>query len=330
MAKVGKVYTGSGWESLVGKSLASYQASAPVNPQIGDIWIDSDDDVPSVNSMVNYRWRKIMSGGETSISGIDSSGLPLQYTPGYEQVYLNGVLLYRNSDYIANTANTITGLTALSAGDTIEITSLISYAVGDTYTQTAADSKFQTRVATGLINVVPTSISGTYTSASVAGNGQVTFSGAIGIGLNGCFSPAYQNYKVMLNITSMPTSASIRVRFRKNGTDDSTASYNWASSYYLTSNNFQSIRSTSTTEGAIGYGLGQDRQQASIDIYSPNLSSTNKAASYTGSHGAGDINWNGAFGFNGSSEFDGINIFTSNGGVMSGTVRVYGYNNGGA
>ena len=120
----------------------------------------------------------------------------------------------------------------------------------------------------------------------------------------------------------------IRIRFRTSGTDDGTASYNWVSAYYLTSNNFQSLRTTSTTEGTIGYGLGQDRQQASIDIYSPNLSSTNTAASYTGSHGAGDINWNGAFGFNGNTAFDGINIFTSNGGVITGTVRVYGYGNG--
>ena len=147
MAKVGKVYTGSGWESLVGKSLASYQASAPVNPQVGDIWIDSDDEVPGITSSLNYRWRRIATGGETSISGNDVSGLPLSYNPGYEQLYLNGVLQYRGSDYVATTGNTITGLTALVANDTIEVLSFVTAPIGDTYTQAAADAKFYSRTS---------------------------------------------------------------------------------------------------------------------------------------------------------------------------------------
>ena len=179
----------------------------------------------------------------------------------------------------------------------------------------------------GLVRVVPSSVSVSSGSASVDTFGQVTFLSVIGVGLNNCFSSLHQNYRILLNITSMPTSASIRVRFRTNGNDDATAAYNWASAYYLTSNNFQSLRSTSANEGSIAYGLGQDRQQASIEVYSPNLSGTNTAASYSGSHGAGDINWNGAFGHNASTAFDGINIFTSNGGVITGTIRVYGYNN---
>jgi hypothetical protein len=123
-----------------------YQSSAPSSPATGDIWVDADDEVPGITSSLNYRWRRIATGGETSLSGNDSSGLPLAYNPGYEQVYLNGVLQYRGSDYVATTGNTITGLTALVANDTIEVLSFVTAPIGDTYTQVAADGKFANKV----------------------------------------------------------------------------------------------------------------------------------------------------------------------------------------
>jgi hypothetical protein len=122
-----------------------YQATAPTSPATGDIWIDSDDEVPGITSSLNYRWRKIATGGETSLSGNDVSGLPLAYNPGYEQLYINGILQYRGSDYIATTGNTITGLIALVAGDTLEVLSFVTAPIGDAYTQTVSDAKFALR-----------------------------------------------------------------------------------------------------------------------------------------------------------------------------------------
>jgi len=69
----------------------------------------------------NAMWRYNAVGGETTLSGYDSFGQPLQYTVNSEQLFLNGVMLVRGSDYAATTGTTITGLTALSAGDFVEI-----------------------------------------------------------------------------------------------------------------------------------------------------------------------------------------------------------------
>jgi len=110
----------------------NYQAEAPVNPSIGTIWIESDVDVPSVGQNLSYRWRKIAGGGETSLSGNDSFGLPLTYTPGYEQFFLNGMLLYRDSDYTASTGTTITGFPALTAGDVVEVLTIKAEPLADT------------------------------------------------------------------------------------------------------------------------------------------------------------------------------------------------------
>jgi hypothetical protein len=67
------------------------------------------------------RWTKTASGGETSLSGNDDNSVSLSYTAGTEQVYLNGVLLARGSDYTATNGTTITGLTALAASDIAEV-----------------------------------------------------------------------------------------------------------------------------------------------------------------------------------------------------------------
>ena len=71
---------------------------------------------------VRQRYTFTASGAETSISGADDSGNTLTFTDGgYVDVYLNGVLLVAGTDYNTTTANTIGGLTALSASDVVEI-----------------------------------------------------------------------------------------------------------------------------------------------------------------------------------------------------------------
>jgi hypothetical protein len=165
----------------------SYQATAPTSPATGDIWIDSDDEVPGITSSLNYRWRRIATGGETSLSGNDSSGLPLAYNPGYEQLYINGVLQYRGSDYVATTGNTITGLTALVANDTIEVLSFVTAPIGDTYGQAAADAKF-TAQSGSVLQVVQ----GTTTAAVSNSTGTAALTG-----LNVTFTPKYANSKLL-------------------------------------------------------------------------------------------------------------------------------------
>jgi len=69
-----------------------YQTSQPSSPATGDIWIDSDDEVPSVDSTLYYRWTKTMSGGETSLSGTDNNSLAL-FDNVFSATYDNYVLV---------------------------------------------------------------------------------------------------------------------------------------------------------------------------------------------------------------------------------------------
>jgi hypothetical protein len=161
----GFIWSGTEWVAIGQEAIVNpfyYQATAPTTPSTGDIWIESDVDVPSVDSAQFLRWRKTMAGGETSLSGNDDSSLPLGYTPGYEQLYINGVLMVRGVDYTATDGTTVTGLTALVADDVVEVFSTLARTVADVYTQTQSDAKYalQTTVPAGTWTTWNPTISG--------------------------------------------------------------------------------------------------------------------------------------------------------------------------
>ena len=78
------------------------------------------------------------SGSETSISGADDNSRTLKYEDGtYVDVFMNGVLLLRGTDYNTTTANTIGGLASLAASDIIEVIVYDVFTVADTVSKTS-------------------------------------------------------------------------------------------------------------------------------------------------------------------------------------------------
>jgi hypothetical protein len=96
-----------------------------------------------------YRYRYTAAGGETSESGLDDNGLTLSYIPGKEQVYLNGVLLVRTTDYNATNGTSITGLAALAAGDILEIITFTAFELANVLSPTLFDAKGDLLAGTG-------------------------------------------------------------------------------------------------------------------------------------------------------------------------------------
>jgi hypothetical protein len=324
----GFIWSGTEWVAIGQEAVlapVSYQATAPSSPATGDIWIDSDDEVPGITSSLNYRWRKIATGGETSLSGNDTSGLPLAYNPGYEQVYLNGVLQYRGSDYIATTGNTITGLTALVANDTVEVLSFVTAPIGDTYSQSVADSKFVNKNVGGLNLVIPTSVTG----GTVSANGQITIGSAVSsVTVNDAFGATYDAYKIVITNGSAsvsPTDLSLRLGATSTG-------------YYTAYNRV--VYSSGTTTGTndnnaasfVRAGSGtSDSLNASIELTNPfaakNTVFSGAYIQQTTGGLAGTAN-----GFlNNTTSYTAFTIFPATGTgatLTGGTIRVYGYNNG--
>ena len=94
------------------------------------------------------RYRYVAVGSETSVSGVDANGNVLAYTLGAEQVYLNGVMLVRTSDYTATTGTSITALTALVASDIVEVLTFSPFVITNAVDQTLVNAKGDLIVAT--------------------------------------------------------------------------------------------------------------------------------------------------------------------------------------
>ena len=331
----GFIWSGTEWVAIGQEAVLApvkYQATAPSSPATGDIWIESDVDVPSIDSAQFLRWRKTMVGGETSLSGNDDSSLSLRYTPGYEQLYINGVLQVRGQDYTATTGNTVTGLTALVANDVVEIFSAVARTVADVYTQTQSDARFVNRNVGGLNLVVPASVSVGSGSFTLSANGQVTFTGASSVSINGCFTSAYDNYRITLDPTaSVGTDSALSFRYRASGSDLSTSTYvnQRTVGFNTTIITSANVTGTSLHPLSLIHSTRADLYYASIELRNPFLARKklyraeihvpdSTPTYYIESHAG----WNTT-----STSFDGFSIFTA-GTSISGTIRIYGYNNG--
>jgi len=121
----------------------------------------------SLICLTSLIWRKTAAGGETSLSGYDNASQALSYTPGQEQVYLNGILLVRGDDYTATNGTSITGLTALAAGDFVQINCYNNFSVASlpasSITGTIANNQLQNSAIT--INGSAISLGGSVTLA---------------------------------------------------------------------------------------------------------------------------------------------------------------------
>jgi hypothetical protein len=111
-----------------------------------------------------YRYRFTAAGGETTISGTDDNGLTLSYIAGKEQVYLNGVLLVRTTDYTASNGTSLTSLAALAANDIVEVITFTSFELASAIEETIFDAKGDILVGTA---------ADTVGKLTVGSNGQV-------------------------------------------------------------------------------------------------------------------------------------------------------------
>ena len=120
----------------------------------------SIESYPSPNGVLtSLIWRKTMSGGETSLSGYDNASQALSYTPGQEQVYLNGILLVRGDDYTATNGTTITGLSALAASDFIQVNCYNNFSVASVPSQNITGTIANNQLANSAITINGSAIS---------------------------------------------------------------------------------------------------------------------------------------------------------------------------
>ena len=113
---------------------AKYQADAPSSPSVGQIWIESDSTSDSFDPNIVRRQAFTATAGQTAFT------TTVTFIEGYEQVYFNGLLLLRTTDYTTSNSNTVTLVAAAAAGDIIEVVTITNLNSTNTYTQSEITS----------------------------------------------------------------------------------------------------------------------------------------------------------------------------------------------
>jgi hypothetical protein len=174
--------------------------------------------------------------------------------------------------------------------------------------------------APGLAIVTPTSIANSGGSASASG-GAVTFSAVNSISLNGVFTSAYKNYRVLWD-SDPSANVTTAMRLRVSGTDNSSINYWWAQAV----GNYAGSGTASGASGQTAWTItstdaGTSPSWGSMDVMGPQVAENTAFLGLTAySQAAGSFS--GAF-FN-STQFDGFTIYPGSG-TITGSLRVYGY-----
>lgn len=161
-------------------------------------------------------------------------------------------------------------------------------------------------------------------TGSVNADGSFSFSSCATLSLNGVFTSNYDNYMIV-GLHSTSADYAFRIRFRQNGTDNTTAS-SYTSQYWFADGSSLSAQRTSQDYGIIsargyvqragfiGYIFGPQQsvqtvwRSSMLDDY---LSAS--VADYCGTHSQ-------------TVSYDGITFIASSAGLFSGSITVYGFN----
>ena len=180
----------------------------------------------------------------------------------------------------------------------------------------------------GMDLITPTSVAGTGVTLS---GGQVTFSAASSVSINGCFLAAYDNYVISISYSfaSAVGLPYLQARMRAAGADATGANYAYTLSQSYTTlsvstsnfaDTFARVGRSGDVNGAIGGGT--------LKFFSPFLA---QRTSMIGDHSVPYSNtaiprYFGAADHSLATSYDGVTIYPS-ASTLTGTLRVYGMRN---
>ena len=155
-----------------------------------------------------------------------------------------------------------------------------------------------------------------------------SFSAVSSVSLNGVFTSAYANYRLLITAIIATSRQNLRMRLRLSGTDSSTNNYFTVQSGYYVNGSLFAV----ATSGVSSFDLGSldssdGRYCASYDIHKPQIA---EVTSITGGQVGGDntatmVTQGGGF-QSLTGQYDGLTIFPA-ANTMTGVIRVYGYQN---
>jgi len=289
--------------------------------------------ISSVNGVASTvsRYRFVASGGETSLTGSDANGATLSYLAGKEEVYLNGALLVRGQDYTGNDGATISSLTALVAGDTVEIITFVPFAIPTAISSATVTTKGDLLVGTGASTVtnLPVGADGTTlvaNSASAAGMawqipGTITLLSTTSLsGSSTTVSTISQSYKNLYIIVNGTSSTGAASGVQWNGDSSNSETNTWpddnGARVGLTGTGYFYTRANPTNHFLFAQMFNYTNSSSPKNGFG-NAQSSGLDAAYWGTS---------VFSYNSNSAITSITVPLSTGTWSSGTIKIYGVN----
>lgn len=198
----------------------------------------------------------------------------------------------------------------------------------DRWEDTLGNSVNMTQVSggSGLVPVIPSSVTLGSGTSSVATNGLVTFTGATSISLNGVFTSAYKGYRIIISGGFMGSTSGtlLSLRYRNAGTDRTDAVYTQQG---VVQNG--TGLSASYNSGIQQYYLNNlwdvPRNMNTLEINNPYDSAISITHSNIGFGVSGNYQYLSSVGtYSTANSNDGFTIFPAAGNI-TGTIQVYGY-----
>lgn len=287
-------------------------------------------------------WKKTMSGGETSVSGTDDNAVTLSYTVGLEQVFINGVLQVRGTDYTATNGTSVTGLSALVANDIVTVVCYAPFNVANTIAPTVVDAKGDLiagtaadtvgRLAVGTDGQLLSADSSTATGLKWANGGltllsTTSFSAVSSVSLTAdTFTSTYDNYKILIRLTTSGGTGYVQMRLRAAGSDNTTSNYDSSGIGRQANASTTAFESANDNIWYVVPKSAADTVAVSMDLLSPKLvNNTLFTASVQGVVSTHSTTFNIGGIFKATTSFDSAS-FISSVSTITGSVSVYGYN----
>ena len=148
-SSAGTTYAPTDLSSLV--TPVNYSDNAPSSPVLGQVWIESDSTSDSFDPNIIRRHTFTATAGQTNFVA------SVAFIDGYEQVYFNGLLLLKTTDYTTSSGTTVILGSAAAAGDIIEIVTITNLNSTNTYTQSEINTIVTTQV-NNLIDSAPSAL----------------------------------------------------------------------------------------------------------------------------------------------------------------------------
>lgn len=177
--------------------------------------------------------------------------------------------------------------------------------------------------ASGLVPVIPTSVSGT--GVVLGAGGQITATGASAITINGCFTTGYENYKLIGRYIKS-AAADLVIKFGTAGTPDATTTYASQRNIDIGTGATVPLAQGPSAGVAIDQGIVTTRSYIEVEVSGPFLSQETFGIMWSTAVNGTPFTARGSFFQSAVASFTDA-ILSVSSGAVTGTFRLYGYNN---